>query len=211
MGVESSQQPLIPETNHSTVPWDSTELFRSHWPGRKGWVVSEDPGSSSTLLLPGCVTLGQSLHLSRPQFPHPHDGEDNISLTALLRGSKLPTRVALYVIMVAHRICCRGGPEGREKSCVVLKQAHLEAPGPGLQNRHMAERLMVAFSSWGFRPPACSQGASLPQTSLPSQLGPSHRHCLSSLGVELGHVSTEHSSPRCSTSQPPVPARDADP
>ena len=76
-------------------------------PSKKSWVVSKDLGSSPTLQLAGCVTLGQSLHLSRPQFPHPHDGEVNVSLTGMLRGSTLITRVALY-LTVSIKFVVRG-------------------------------------------------------------------------------------------------------
>lgn len=38
-----------------------------------------------------------------------------------------------------------GGPEGHEKSYVILKQGLLAVLGPGLQNRHMAVRLVVPF------------------------------------------------------------------
>lgn len=38
--------------------------------------MSVDPRSTSTVLLQGYVTLGKSLHLSGPQFPHPRNGED---------------------------------------------------------------------------------------------------------------------------------------
>lgn len=51
----------------------------------------------------------------------------------------------------------------------------------------------------GASSPKCSETSSLPQTSLPSQLGPTHSHCFSSLGGGLGHVSTSIASPCCST------------
>ena len=89
------------------IPRGSTELFRNHWPSGKRWIVSEDPGSSPTLLLTGFVTLGKLLHLSGLQFLHPSHGEGNISLTGLQIGSKAVTGVALYLIMVIHIICCQ--------------------------------------------------------------------------------------------------------
>lgn len=103
---QPSQQPLTSRRTTLRVPWGSTDhLQATVQVGRAGCV--RGPRSSSTLLLPGCVTLGKSLQLSGPPFPPPNNGEDSISLTGLLRGSEMTTRIALHLIMVTHVICCQ--------------------------------------------------------------------------------------------------------
>lgn len=71
--------------------------------------------------------------------------------------------------MVQHRFLSSGGTEGHETFYVILNQDFLEAPGPGLQNTRSSLAFVFLLRVSG---PECSRGTSLPQTSLPSQLGP---------------------------------------
>lgn len=143
---------------------------------------------------------GESLHLSDSRFPRPHSGED-ISLTGLLRSYN---QDSLGLIMVTNTICCQEAQKDLR-----IREELSEAPGPGLQKTHDCET-RGRFSSWGFRPQVLRRRLFAPDL-ITRPAGASHSHCFSSLGVGRGHVSVTHSSPPCSTSQTPVPARDLDP
>ena len=132
--------------------------------------VSEDPGPSSTLLPPGRLSLGKSLHLSGLQFPLP-TMEKITSPSRGWRGPKEVTRIALHLVMATHLICC---PEAQRnlRSFVASRKRSSRRHGALGCRRHMALRLEVAalLGASGLK---CSGAPLCPRPHYPASWGPS--------------------------------------
>lgn len=155
-GWTSSRQPLTLRQTTLRVPCGPQAIYKppAQWEG---------PGSS----LLCCV---QAVW---PWASH---------FTSLVPGFLIPTAektapsqgcwgaiTSLGLIMVTNTIVAKR--PRRTENWRALEEELSEAPGPGLQKTHDCET-RGRLSSWGFRPQVLRRGASLPQTSLPSQLGP---------------------------------------
>lgn len=116
------------------------------------------------------MTLDKLPQLSGHRFLHPHNGEDNICPTGLLRGSKGDNQGRFAPYCGHTQNLLSGGPEGHEKFCVILKEELLEGPGPGLQKRHMARRLWLPFFL-GFQALSAHEASLRPRPHYPASWG----------------------------------------